>query len=91
MGRSQAAKVIVLDWDIRELPMGGAAAWLKHVNAIYRAWAVRAPAPGAGRVPYPRSLQWALGFWSVAEVERIPAKESLFRPIGWRWVKTIER
>ena len=35
-------EVIVLDWDIRSLALGGAAAWLRYVHDLYRSWVVRA-------------------------------------------------
>jgi hypothetical protein len=35
-------EVIILDWDVRSLALGGASAWLRHVHDLYRAWIPRA-------------------------------------------------
>ncbi len=37
-----AAEVVILDWDVRSLALGGAGAWLRHVHDLYRSWVVRA-------------------------------------------------
>lgn len=35
-------EVVILDWDIRSLALGDAAAWLRHVNGLYQACIQRA-------------------------------------------------
>jgi hypothetical protein len=35
-------EVVILDWDVRSLALGGASAWLRHVHDLYRAWIQRA-------------------------------------------------
>ena len=41
-GVFDGGEVIVLDWDIRSLALGGASAWLRYVHDLYRSWVVRA-------------------------------------------------
>jgi hypothetical protein len=41
-GTFEGGEVVILDWDIRSLLLGGAAAWLRHVNDLYRSWIQRA-------------------------------------------------
>lgn len=80
-GAFSGGEVIILDWDIRELPMGDAASWLKHVNSMYRAWAVKArPRLGLDGFNIEKPAM-GLRLLEVAEVERIPAK-----PIHADWV-----
>ena len=37
-GVFDGGEVVILDWDIRSLALGSAAAWLRHVNDLYRHW-----------------------------------------------------
>jgi hypothetical protein len=41
-GVFDGGEVIILDWDIRSLALGGAAAWLRYVHDLYRSWVARA-------------------------------------------------
>ncbi len=38
----EGGEVVILDWDIRSLALGGAGAWLRYAHDLYRQWVVRA-------------------------------------------------
>jgi hypothetical protein len=41
-GGFEGGEIVILDWDIRSLALGGASAWLRHVNDLYHSWVQRA-------------------------------------------------
>jgi hypothetical protein len=82
-GGLEGGEVIVLDWDIRSLALGGAVAWLRHINDLYRQRVQKAP-PGMGldgiRIEKPGM---GLRLLEIAGEQRIPAQEIPTEWVEW--------
>jgi hypothetical protein len=75
-------QVVILDWDIRSLALGGASAWLRHVNELYRSWIARArPRMGVDGFHIEKPAM-GLRLLELAREQRITAHE-----ISTEWVE----
>ena len=78
----EGGDVVILDWDIRSLALGSAAAWLRHVNDLYRHWMSKThPRMGLDGVWIEKPAM-GLRLLEVAGEQRIAAQE-----ISTEWVE----
>ena len=81
-GGFEGGQVVILDWDIRLLALGGAVAWLRHVEDLYRQWIQRArPRMGLDGI-WIEKPGMGLKLLEIAGEQRIAARE-----INSEWVE----
>ena len=74
-GGFEGGEIVILDWDIRSLALGGAGAWLRHVRDLYRSWVQRArPRMGLDGLHIEKPAM-GLRLLELAGEQRIPARE----------------
>ena len=81
-GGFEGGQVVILDWDIRSLALGGAVAWLRHVESLYRSWVQRVrPRMGLDGI-WIEKPGMGLRLLEIAGEQRIAARE-----INTEWVE----
>ena len=82
-GVFDGGEVVILDWDIRSLALGSAAAWLRHVNDLYRHWASKThPRMGLDGI-WIEKPGMGLRLLEVAGEQRIAAQEIKTEWVEW--------